>query len=58
MFIYGIYMSRNLMIFQDLYMKNLQVSHKIKITYEGYKKPLKRKIPKIVQILSIDKEKP
>ena len=57
-FIYGIYMSRNLMIFQDLYMKTLQVAHKIKITYEGNKKTLKTKKTKILQILSIDKEKP
>ena len=31
------------MIFQDMYMKNFQVAHKIKITYEGNKKPLKTK---------------
>ena len=57
MFIYGIYMSRNLMIFQDLYMTTLQVALIIKITYEGNKKPPKTKIPKILQILRIEKEK-
>ena len=51
-------MSRNLMIFKDLYMTTLKVTHKIKINYAGNKKPLKTKKPKILQILSIDKEKP
>ena len=51
-------MSRNLMIFQDLYMTNLQVAHKIKINREGNKKPLKTKKPRTLQIISIEKEKP
>ena len=51
-------MSRNLMIFQDLYMTTLQVEDKIKITYEGNKKPLNTKQTKILQILSIEKENP
>ena len=46
------------MIFQDLYMTTLQVAHKIKITYEGNKKPLKTKNLNILQIINIDKEKP
>ena len=51
-------MSRNLMIFQYLYTKTMQVAHKIKITYEGNKKPLNTKQTKILQIISIEKEKP
>ena len=46
------------MIFQDLYMTTLQVVQKIKITYEGNNKPLNTKKPKILQILSINKENP